>query len=289
MSIQTGINLFSIYDELDRDYFGTLDRVAATGYTNIELISFNMKTYKRFMDEIPAETLRDKLAQIGLTAVSAHELIMPGIQIDLHNWEPVWSYYDQLNCHSIVLPSVPVTDIEGTLRAAEHINQVGKRMREQGFTFYVHNHAHEFKKIGDQTLFDLIVQNTDPAYVHFELDLVWVLRAGLDPVEILGKLGSRCDIIHQKDISSTTAYPLNLLEAWEKDGVNDLDSYKIYQKYTSPEDHVDLGAGTFDFERTYAKIKEMGNVRYAFVENEGVPTDKMKSITSDFRFIQKYL
>jgi sugar phosphate isomerase/epimerase len=289
MTIEAGINLFSIHQEQSKDYFGALERVAAAGYTNLELNGINMSSYTRYIDEIPADTLKEKLKQLGLTAVSAHEMCRPDMNIDAHDWESVWSYYDRLKCYSIVLPSVWITGREDTLRTAEQLNLVGTQMRNHGFTFYLHNHAHEFKKIGEHTLFDLLIENTDPACVRFELDLIWVLRAGLDPVDILKKLGDRCDIVHQKDISKTTAYPVNLFEAIKQDSVEELDDYRIYQKYTVPEDHADLGAGAFDFSGIYKQIHEMDFVRYAIVENEGGTPNKMESIANDLKFLKNYL
>lgn len=289
MTIEAGLNLYSVHQELGEDYYGTLERVAAAGYKNLELMGFNTRTYRRYIDEIPADQLREKLKQFGLTAISAHEMNNPSTPIDSHDWDTVMRYYDQLHCHSIVLLSVWIKDREDTLRTAEQMNRVGKRMRDQGFSFYLHNHAHEFKRIGEQTLFDLLVENTDPASVRFELDLVWAVRAGLNPLAILNKLGDRCDIVHQKDISPTTAYPVNLFEAIKEDGTEELSDFSIYQKYTVPEDHADLGSGTFDFEGTYKRIKEMGCIRYAIVENEGNSQDKLRSIASDLQVLKRFL
>lgn len=289
MVIEAGINLYSVHQELGKDYFGTLERIAEAGYTNLELIGFNMVNYTRYMDEIPAESLRDKLKQLGLKAASVHEMSRPDANIEEHNWDAIWTYYDKLNCHAVVLPSVWITDREDTLRMAEQLNRVGKRMRDHGFTFYLHNHAHEFKRIGEDLLFDYLIENTDSAYVRFELDLVWVVRAGLDPLVFLEKLGNRCDIIHQKDISKMTTYPINLFDAMKLDGVHELDNIQSHRKYVLPEDHANLGTGVFDFIGTYEKIKEMGCVRYAVVENEGASPDKISSIASDLQFLNKYL
>lgn len=290
MAIEAAINLFSIHQELGEDYFGTLEKIASAGYTNVELIGFNMKTYKRYIDEIPAVKLQEKLKELGLTVISAHEMSNPASPITAHDWDSVMAYYEQLYCHSIVLPSVFIKDLDETLRAAEQMNHVGKRLQENGFTFYLHNHAHEFKPItAEQTLFDVLIENTDPAYVKFELDLVWVLRAGLDPVQVLNKLADRCDIIHQKDISKETAYPINLFEAMKRDGEQELSNFEIYQKYTVPEDHADLGTGIFDFDTTYDQIKDSGNVRYAVVENEGASQNKLQSLASDLQVLKQYI
>ena len=289
MTIAAGINIFSVYRELGEDYFGTLEKVAEAGYVNIELIGFNMKTFKRYIDEIPVESVRDKLRELGLKAVSVHEGTAPGQELTSHDWDSVMKYYAGLECEGIVLPSVWIKDREDTLRAAEQMNSVGKKMKEGGFQFYLHNHAHEFKTIGDQTLFDLLMQNTDPSYVKFEIDLAWVMRAGIDPVTVLEKLEDRCDMIHQKDLSKNLATQLNIMEAMREGGDEALESFEVYRKYVGPGDFVDLGTGIFDFASVYEQIRSMGHVRYALVENEGESEDKFGSIRKDLTVLQKYV
>lgn len=289
MTIAAGINIFSVYRELGEDYFGTLEKVAEAGYVNIELIGFNMKTFKRYIDEIPVESVRDKLRELGLKAVSVHEGTAPGQELTSHDWDSVMKYYAGLECEGIVLPSVWIKDREDTLRAAEQMNSIGKKMKEGGFQFYLHNHAHEFKTIGDHTLFDLLLQNTDPSYVKFEIDLAWVMRAGIDPVAVLEKLGDRCDMIHQKDLSKNLASQLNIMEAMRQGGDEALESFEVYRKYVGPGDFVDLGTGIFDFASVYEQIRSMGHVRYSLVENEGESEDKFGSIRKDLTVLQKYV
>ncbi|MEC0092406.1 sugar phosphate isomerase/epimerase family protein [Paenibacillus macquariensis] len=289
MTIATGINIFSVYRELGEDYFGTLEKVAAAGYVNIELIGFNMKTFTRYIDEISMESVRDKFQELGLKAVSVHEGTAPGQELISNDSDSVMKYYAGLECPNIVLPSVWIKNREDTLRAAEQMNSVGKKMKDGGFQFYLHNHAHEFKTIGDQTLFDLLLQNTDPSYVKFELDLAWVMRAGVDPIAVLDTLGDRCDMIHQKDLSRNLTNQLNIMEAAQQSGDEDLEPFEVYQKYIGPGDFVDLGTGTFDFTTIYEQIRSMGHVRYSLVENEGESEDKFSSIRRDLTVLQKYV
>lgn len=289
MAIAAGINIFSVYRELGEDYFGTLEKVAAAGYVNIELVGFNMKTFTRYIDEIPMEAVRDKFRELGLNAVAVHEGTTPGQELTAHDWDNVMSYYAGLECESIVLPSVWIKDREDTLRAAEQMNSIGKKMKDGGFKFYLHNHAHEFKAIGDETLFDILLANTDPSYVKFEIDLAWVMRAGLDPIDVLRKLGDRSDIIHQKDISKSLTSQLNILEAMRLGGDENLPMFEGYQKYIGPGDFVDLGTGIFDFSAMYEQIRSLGTIRYALVENEGESADKFGSIRNDLAVLQQYL
>jgi sugar phosphate isomerase/epimerase len=288
MTIKAGINIFSVYRELGEDYFGTLQKVAEAGYENIELIGFNMKSFTRYIDEIPMESLRDKCRELGLNPLAVHEGAKPGEDLLLNDWDGLMSYYGGIGCERIVLPSVWISNREDTLRAAEQMNQIGKKMKDGGFQFYLHNHAHEFKSIGDETLFDILLENTDPSYLKFEIDMAWVMRAGLDPVAVLRKLGERCDIVHQKDLANELKGQLNILEAAEREGDNMQSPFEAYQKYVGPQDFVDLGTGRFDFAGVYEQIRSMRHVRYALVENEGESADKIASIRQDLEIIRKF-
>ncbi|MGO4109588.1 sugar phosphate isomerase/epimerase family protein [Paenibacillus sp. YAF4_2] len=289
MTMKAGINIFSVYRELGEDYFGTLQKVAEAGYENIELIGFNMKSFTRYIDEISMGSLRDKCREFGLNPIAVHEGAKPGEDLLSNDWDGLIRYYGGIGCERIVLPSVWISNRENTLRAAEQMNQIGKKMKDNGLQFYLHNHAHEFKSSGNETLFDILLENTDPSYLKFEVDLAWVMRAGLDPIAVLRKLGDRCDIIHQKDLAAELKGPLNILEAAEREGDDMSSPFEAYQKYVGPGDFVDLGTGQFDFAGVYEQIRSMGHVRYALVENEGESVDKFASIRQDLAQIQQFI
>lgn len=285
MNISIGVNLFSVFQALNNDYFGTLEKVAAAGYTNVELITTNFMTGVRYSDSFPLQNIKNKLDELGLKPIAAHERL----DQDAQNWDQLIQENAELGCKAIVLPSAWIKNREDTLKTAEQLNAIGKKCKENGLLFYFHNHFHEFKRWGDTTLYDILVENTDPSYVKFELDLVWVMRAGLDPMAVLEKLGSRCDIVHQKDLNKDIVI-LNVFDALQP-GDEDLDMMQLYRGkgYIQAGDFVDLGTGVIDFKATYDKIKEMGTIQYAFVENEGTSDDKFTSIENDLKVLQKYV
>jgi sugar phosphate isomerase/epimerase len=285
MSLSLGVNLFSVFNELNNDYFGTLERVAAVGYTNVELITMNFMTGIRYSDTYPLQTIKKKLEELGLKPIAAHD----GMNKDIHDWDPIIKENYELGCEAIVMPSAWIKNREDTLRTAEQLNAIGKKCKENGLQLYFHNHFHEFKRVGDTTLYDIMIENTDPEYLKFELDLVWVIRAGLDPIAVLKKLGNRCDIVHQKDLSKEVV-TVNVFDALQP-GDEDLDMMQLYRGsgYIKQGDFVDLGTGVVDFKATYDQIKAMGFVKYAFIENEGISDDKLKSIESDLKVLQKYV
>jgi sugar phosphate isomerase/epimerase len=81
---------------------------------------------------------------------------------------------------------------------------------------------------------------------------------------------------------------VNVFEAVGED--NEIsDAMEIYSQYVKPEDFVNLGTGIVDFETTYQKIKELGTVRYAIVENEGTQGDKFESLASDLNVMEEHV
>ena len=286
MTLSIGLNLFSVFRELNEDYFGTLEKVAEMGYQNIELISSNFSTGERFADTFTLPVIKKKLDELGLNAFAAHEGVAPGKSLIEGNWDKIIEENAALGCQSIVFPMAFISGSEDTLQTAEHLNVIGNKCKESGLDFYYHNHAHEFKRIGESSLFDLLVENTDPGLVKFELDLVWVMRGGYNPISVLEKLGNRCDMIHQKDLG-THVDPINIFTALSEE--NNEDTMKLYSEVVKPTDFVNLATGIMNFEETYQKLNELEIVRYAIVENEGQQGNKFTSIASDLKVMEKYL
>ncbi|MFS0778271.1 sugar phosphate isomerase/epimerase [Neobacillus sp. 3P2-tot-E-2] len=286
MTMEIGLNLFSVFKELNEDYFGTLEHVAEMGYKNLELLTVNFSTGERYTDAFSLPVIKQKLKDLGLNAFSAHEGVAPGSAIMDADWDRIVEENAALGCQSIVFPMAFISGREDTLQTAEHLNQIGKKCKEAGLSFYYHNHAHEFRRVGETSLFELLAENTDPALVKFELDLVWVMRGGYDPLILLEKLGSRCDMIHQKDlgqhVNPVTIFPSSPQET-------DLDTMKIYTEIVKPNDFVNLGTGIVNFQETYQKLHQLGYVRYAIVENEGQLGDKFTSIANDLKVMEKYV
>jgi sugar phosphate isomerase/epimerase len=117
--------------------------------------------------------------------------------------------------------------------------------------------------------------------------MAWAMRGGFDPLDILKKLGPKCDMVHQKDISKTVKH-VNLFEVITKEDDN-LGVLETYLKYVDKGDFVDLGHGIFDFEKVYKGIAEMGYVKYAFAENESANEDRFKSAENDYQVMRKWI
>lgn len=90
--------------------------------------------------------------------------------------------------------------IDNAKKAVEDFNKIGKVMKENGLTFCYHDHGYEFQPYGKGTLMDYIIQNTNPDYVSFEMDILWTIHGGEDPVKLLKKYKSRWKLMHLKDL-----------------------------------------------------------------------------------------
>jgi sugar phosphate isomerase/epimerase len=283
MAMEIGLNLFSVFRELNEDYFGTLEKVAEMGYKNIELISANFSTGERFTDTFSLPVIKKKFDELGLHAFAAHEGVAPGKALLDADWDKIIEENATLGCESIVFPMAFIAGREDTLQTAEQLNQIGEKCKEAGLSFYYHNHAHEFKRIGETSLFELLVENTDSDNVKFELDLVWAIRGGYNPLALLEKLGSRCDMIHQKDLGKHVN-PVNIFSALSQE--DNTDMMKLYTELVKPNDFVNLGTGIVNFQETYQKLNELGSIRYAIVENEGQLGNKFSSIAGDLQVME---
>ena len=146
------------------------------------------------------------------------------------------------------IPHKAPFSLEIARKAAEDFNKAGKLLKEEfGLTFCYHNHGFEFQPYKDGTLFDYLVQHTDSAYVSFEIDLLWTVFPGADPVKLLNKYGSRFKLMHLKDL--------------KKGVVGDLSGR------TSPENDVALGTGQLDIP-AILKAAKKANIKHYYIEDE---------------------
>ena len=118
----------------------------------------------------------------------------------------------------------------------------------QGMQFFFHNHGYEFQPYRDGTLFDLIVQETDPALVDFEMDVFWTARPGQDPAALLRKYPERWKLMHVKDMAQGT--PMNDLSG-----------------HATEADNVAVGSGQLNYAEILQAAEEIGLEHY-YIEDE---------------------
>jgi sugar phosphate isomerase/epimerase len=137
--------------------------------------------------------------------------------------------------------------LENAKKAVADFNAAGKVLKENGITFCYHVHGFEFQPYEKGTLMDYIIQNTNPEYVSFEMDILWTHFGGGDPVALLKKYGSRWKLMHVKDLRKGT--PKDLTGG------------------TSQENDVALGTGEIDIASIIREAKKVG-IKHYFIEDE---------------------
>ncbi len=185
-----GIQLYTLRDMLAADLPGALDVVRDAGYPEVELFQLHGRT---------APELRALLEERGLRAIAAH--------VPIDRWrtelDTVLAEAESLGMTFVGLPGIfPAIPSEVTAyRAlAREMNRFGQAAADRGLRFYYHNHDWEFARAGGQVLYDVLLDDTDPDVVFFELDLYWVVTAGRDPLDYLGRYDqARWPLFHVKD------------------------------------------------------------------------------------------
>jgi sugar phosphate isomerase/epimerase len=187
-----GIQLYSLRDMAGADLPGTLTMLADVGYPEVELFQLHGRT---------APELRALLDERGLRAIAAH--------VPINRWrtelDTVLTEAETLGMTYVGLPGIfPAIAAEVTAyRAlAREMNRYAAAAADRGLRFYYHNHDWEFARDRGQVLYDVLLDQTDPDLVFFELDLYWIVTAGMDPLDYLGRYDqSRWPLFHVKDRS----------------------------------------------------------------------------------------
>ena len=204
--LKVGLILYSVRAEMEKDPIGTVEKVAGMGYKNIEVCNHNAIQDPGCGFGVDADTLRQTFDRFGAKVVSAH--VFPFEKSDM---KAVLAYNRALGNQNIVNPMGKFSTYDDLMRQCEDFNRWGKICREEGMTFLYHNHDHEYKTFGGKAILDIIAENTDPDFLSFELDTFWTMRAAVNPVEQMKKMGSRIRLIHQKDFAWDSMAPLNTI------------------------------------------------------------------------------
>lgn len=240
MAVKLGLELYSLHcvqKELDDDPRAVIKKVLDLGFRHLEPANHSAADEPGTGLGIPAEELAEMMEPYGARVGSAH---IGGL--DDQTLPAVMAYNRTLGNRNLVVPIEFFTGYDHIMRMCEHYNHVGKVLIENGFNPLVyHNHYHEFQEVAGKPVLYHIVENTDPQYVHFEMDTGWDVRGGHDPIEEMKRLGNRLRLIHIKDYRTA---PANLLAGrtemvtWETFGANHQEGDQM-----TPGDFVSAGEG----------------------------------------------
>ena len=192
MRLPVAVQLYSIRDEVVKDFIGALEKVAEIGYNGVEFAGFG---------DVPAAKMKAALDRLGLKAVGSHT----GIDLLVNKLDEVMEYNLEIGNKYIVCPYDKRDSREGYMELAKLYTGIGEKCRDKGLQFCYHNHAHELQKYDGEYALDTLFANTCPDLLKAEIDTFWVYYAGLDPVEYVRKYTGRCPLLHLKDMEAGEA------------------------------------------------------------------------------------
>jgi sugar phosphate isomerase/epimerase len=242
-----GLELYTVRSEMQKDVAATIARVAKIGYKEVEFAGyFNLE---------PAR-IRGLLDTNGLTSPSVHT----AIEVLEGDFDKQAAAAKVIGHQVLIVPSLntrPLTTADSWKGIAKRFNALGRKAHDAGLRFAFHNHAVEPKLLNGFRPYDIMLGETDPALVDFQMDLYWMIKAGGDPLAYFASNPGRFISVHIKD--ATKAPELEMR---------------------------DVGAGAIDWAKIFAQRAKAG-IKYFMVEHDDPTPDPFTSVTASFAYLDK--
>ncbi|MDR0572495.1 MAG: sugar phosphate isomerase/epimerase [Tannerella sp.] len=245
-----GLQLYSLKEMIkDEGIQKTLKLVAKMGYTSLETAGYNDG---KLYGVAPAE-LKKMVDDLGMRLTSSHlsHNISEDRDADMAWWNKAVDAHNAAGVKYMVMPSSPLeggggVTLDDVKRYGDYFNEIGLISAGASIQFGYHNHDGEFQnKVDDVPVYDLMLENTSPDHVMFQLDVYWIKKGGYDPVDYMKKYPKRIKVLHIKDetaigAQNTVDYKAIFDQAYAN-GVKDW--YVEVERYdTTPEEDVKKSA-----------------------------------------------
>ncbi|HKQ75514.1 MAG TPA: sugar phosphate isomerase/epimerase [Blastocatellia bacterium] len=241
-----GLQLYTVRGEMEKDFEGSLQKVAAIGYKEVEFAGYYNKSPK---------DIRAVLDRNGLTAPAAHAPLAD-FQTRL---DQTIETARAIGHKFLICPYLVDKDRE-TLdhykRHVETFNRAGEACWKAGIQFGYHNHDFEFQEKNGKLPYDLLLEETDKNLVKMELDLYWIAKAGKDPLAYINNHRDRFVLFHVKEMDKTPK-----------------------------RDITEVGRGVIDFKTIFAKTPK-GAIKHYFVEQDRCPGSPFDSIKISYDYLK---
>ena len=242
-----GVQLYTFRKEMLADAIGTLKLIAALGIKQIESAGSDKGNYYG----LTAKEIKKACADLGMKLRSGH------VHID-NKWSKTVDEAAESGQEYIICSSLPTTGqtVDNYKKAADRFNQAGEECRRRGLKFGYHNHDYEFATEGGEVLYDVLLNHTEAALVHMEIDLGWVLVGGKSPLDYFNKYPGRFPLWHLKDMD-------------------------LAKKHS-----VEFGKGGLDITGLLANRDKAG-LKYFFVEQEEYAATPVESMKHNMEYLRK--
>lgn len=242
-----GLQLYTVRKELERDFSGTLAKIAAIGYREVE--------FAGYFNNSP-EAVKNALEINNLTAPSAHislGAIRENLSETIKTAQVIGHKY--LICGN--LPSAERISLDNYKKIAALFNSAGEICRKNGIQFGYHNHDFEFQAIDGKIPYDVLLAETDSNLVKMELDLYWIAKAGRNPLKYFRDFPNRFMLLHAKDMDNSPK-----------------------------KNFTEVGRGVINFREIFAEAKKAG-VKHYFVEQDQTAASPFESIGISYDYLRK--
>lgn len=241
-----GLQLYTVRSLMAKDVDGTLATVAGIGYGEVEFAGYYNHEPAALRATLDRLKLKSPSCHLGLDAVEGgFDATAAAAKTMGHEW--------------VIVASVPgrfFQSVASLKELAQRFNAIGKRAKDAGLRYGYHNHNVEFKPVEGTVPLELLLSETDPSLVDFEMDVYWVTQGGGDPLALINKFPGRFKLLHAKDASGPPDQKMR-----------------------------DVGSGVIDWKKIFAARKRAG-VEHVFVERDDAP-DPVASITASYDYLHK--
>ncbi|MFY9147711.1 MAG: sugar phosphate isomerase/epimerase [Bacillota bacterium] len=177
------------YTKTPKDIASTLKKVREIGYEVVQLSALGPIDVMELKNILDGEGLKVCITHVGFEALK-------------NDTSRIIDEHLLLGCPNVAIGSMPREYInkDGFYRFAAEASAVGQKLAEAGLTFSYHNHSFELEKFGDRLGLDILIEESDPKYLYFEIDTYWIQHGGGDPAEWINKVNNRIPVVHFKDM-----------------------------------------------------------------------------------------
>lgn len=269
-----GLQLYTLFNVIDNDVQGTLKKVADIGYKEIESAFSKKGGYYGMKPKEFALMIKDmgmswqshhvvgapfKLPPAAKlpTAPDGKPMVIPAMKNLRDNYQEIIDELAEVGLPYLVCASTPISTLDEVKSSIAVLNKASEAAKKAGILMAYHNHDREFKTVDGKVPYHLLLTETDADTLKMELDLCWVTKAGVDPVDLFKKNPGRFHLWHTKDID---------------------------KNFTGPQP---VGTGIVDFKRIFANA-ELAGMKHFFVEHDN-PSDPFASIATSINNLKKIL
>jgi sugar phosphate isomerase/epimerase len=243
----TGLQLYTFRKEMTADAMGTLKKIAALGFKQIE----SAKSDKGHYYGLTPKEMKQACNDLGMTLRSGH------VHID-DKWKQTMDEAAASGQEYIICSTMPTSGqtADNYKKVADVFNHAAEACKKLGLKFGYHNHDYEFESDNGTVLYDVLLNNTGPGLVHMEIDLGWAIVAGKNPLDYFKKYPGRFPLWHLKDMD-------------------------LVKKHS-----VEFGKGSLDILQLLKNSKQAG-MKYFFVEQEEYASSPFESMQENMDSLKK--